>query len=177
MNVNSFKEGEMKMLKSLLACAALALPLMASTPAYVAQINKGFKLQTQEAAKYVKYITPKTLKKWMDENKNFTIIDVREKDETTAIQIDWPDTDFIPRGVLEDRIHEKVNINPSLFNPNDVYVMLCRTGHRATLAGANLVKYFHFKHVYVLKGGIFAWVKAGYPVVDGRYFLKFKLAK
>lgn len=166
----------MKLGKMLLASVAIVLPLMAA-PSYVAQINKGFKQETIDSAKYVKFISPATLHKWMNQNKDFTIIDVREKDETTAVQIDWPDTDFIPRGVLEDRIHEEVNVNPNTFNPNDVYVMLCRTGHRATLAGAKLVKYFHFKHVYVLKGGIFAWMKAGYPVIDGRYMLKFKLVK
>ena len=40
-----------------------------------------------------------------------------------------PDTDFILRGVLEDKMHEEVNRNP-----NEVYVMLCRTGYRAILA-------------------------------------------
>jgi rhodanese-related sulfurtransferase len=166
----------MKFGKMLLASVAVVLPLMAA-PGYVAQINKGFKQETLDCAKYVKFITPATLNKWMNQNKDFTIIDVREKDETTAVQINWPDTDFIPRGVLEDKIHEEVNVNPNTFNPNNVYVMLCRTGHRATLAGAKLVEYFHFKHVYVLKGGIFAWMRAGYPVIDGRYMLKFKLAK
>jgi rhodanese-related sulfurtransferase len=166
----------MKFGKLLLASAAVVLPLMA-TPSYVAQINKGFKQETLDAARYVKFISPATLHKWMQENRNFTIIDVREKSETTAMQIDWPSTDLIPRGVLEDKIHEDVNINPNTFNPNHVYVMVCRTGHRATLAGAVLVKYFHFKHVYVLKGGILGWLKAGYHVIDGRYFLPLKLVR
>ena len=167
----------MKTGKMLLASVLMALPLMAATPGYVAQINKGFKQETKDAAKYVKFITPAQLHNWIKKNKIFTIIDVREKSETTAMQIDWPDSDFIPRGVLEDKIHGAVNVDPSAFNPNHVYVMVCRTGHRATLAGAELVKYFHFKHVYVLKGGILGWLKAGYHVIDGRYFLPLKLVK
>jgi 3-mercaptopyruvate sulfurtransferase SseA len=40
-----------------------------------------------------------------------------------------------------------------------------------------MVKLFGFKNVYVLKGGIWGWLDAGYSVIDGAYHKKLKLAK
>jgi len=101
------------------------------------------------------FITVKTLKKWINEDKDFQIIDVREPDEWNAGQIDYIETINLPRGKLY------AGVKTGALKPNKTYVVVCRTGHRALLAAATLYKWYHFKNVYVLKGGIKAWINSG----------------
>jgi len=101
------------------------------------------------------FITVKTLKKWINEDKDFQIIDVREPDEWNAGQIDYIETINLPRGKLY------AGVKKGALKPNKTYVVVCRTGHRALLAAATLYKWYHFKNVYVLKGGIKAWINSG----------------
>ena len=112
--------------------------------------------------KYITYITPYQLKKWMDEGKDFTIVDVRSVDEMKAGEIDWPDYDEYPRGMVD------IYAAMGAFKPNRIYVFVCATGHRAVLAGGELVKWFGFKkkNIYVLRGGINGWLNSGYYVVN-----------
>ena len=139
---------------------------------------KPIKAELKEASKYVKYITPKELKKWIDEDKDFTIFDVREPKEVTAMQIDWTNTDAIPRGKFEFILARKLKTNPNTYDINNgIFVVLCRTGSRATLAAKRIKTLFGFKNVYVLKGGIWGWLDAGYSIIDGAYHKKLKLAK
>jgi rhodanese-related sulfurtransferase len=112
--------------------------------------------------KYVNYITPDQLKKWMKDDKDFTIVDVRSVDEMKAGEIDWPDYDEYPLGQVP------VYAAMGAFKPDTTYVFLCATGHRAVIAGGQLVKWFGLnkKHVYVLRGGINGWLNTGYSVVN-----------
>jgi len=121
-----------------------------------------FNAECKYYSQYVNFINPDQLKKWMDENKDFTIVDVRTKDEMKAGEIDWPDYDEYPRGVVD------VYAAMGALKKNRVYVFLCSTGHRAVLAGGELVKWFHFpkKNIYVLRGGLNGWLAAGYPIVN-----------
>ena len=113
----------------------------------------GVKAQKQEAQKYVKnYIDVKTLKQWISKEKDFEIVDVREQDEINAGAIDFIETINIPRGKLY------AGVKSGKLKPNKIYVMVCRTGHRALLATAVLNKFYNFKNVYVLSGGIKSWV-------------------
>jgi len=113
----------------------------------------GVKAQKQEAQKYVKnYINVKTLKQWMAKDKDFEIIDVREQDEINAGAIDFIETINIPRGKLYAEVKD------GKLRPNRVYVMVCRTGHRALLAASVLNRFYKFKNVYVLTGGIKSWI-------------------
>jgi len=134
----------------------------------------GVKAQKAEALKYVKnYVTANELKKWMKNDKKFQILDVREKSEMIAGQIDYIETIDLPRGVLYG------GVKKGLLKPNKTYVVVCRTGHRALLAAATLNKYYKFKNVYVLKGGIKAWIKSGGVVTNGLHLgpVKIQLAK
>jgi len=117
----------------------------------------GVKAQKAAALKIVgnSFITAKTLKKWMKEDKNFEIIDVREANEWDAGQIDYIDTINLPRGKVY------AGVKSGALKPNKTYVVVCRTGHRALLATAVLKKWYKFKNVYVLKGGIKAWIQSG----------------
>ena len=122
----------------------------------------GVKAQKAEAAKYAKkFVTAQQLKQWIKTEKNFEIVDVREKSEMTAGQIDFIETIDLPRGLIYS------GVKKGALKPNKTYVIVCRTGHRALLAAATLNKFYHFKNVYVLKGGIKAWIQNGGLITNG----------
>ncbi len=118
---------------------------------------EGVKAQKQAALKIVgnHFVDVKTVKKWMAGNKKFEILDVREPAEFLAGHIDYIETIHVPRGVLYGAVKK------GKIKPNKKYVVVCRTGHRALLAAATLMKWYKFKNVYVLKGGIKAWIQDG----------------
>jgi rhodanese-related sulfurtransferase len=119
-----------------------------------------FKEMLEESRKEVQFITPQELAGWIDSGKNFTIIDVREPDEVKAGKISAPKELEIPRGMLD------VMTARGVLLPDEVYVLVCLTDGRATLEGAKLKKLFGFEKIYILKGGIRGWLKAGYPVTN-----------
>ena len=122
----------------------------------------GVKAQKAEALQLVKkYVTASQLKQWINNDKDFQIVDVREKSEMLAGQIDFIETIDLPRGLIYS------GVKKGALKPNKTYVIVCRTGHRALLAGATLNKYYHFKNVYVLKGGIKAWINNGGTITNG----------
>ena len=134
----------------------------------------GVKAQKAEALKYVKkFITAKELSNWIKNNKDFQIVDVREKSEMLAGQIDYIETIDLPRGKLY------AGVKSGTLKPNKTYVMVCRTGHRALLAAATLNKFYKFKNVYVLKGGIKAWIQNNGTLTNGLHLgpVKIKLTK
>ncbi|GAB6074550.1 rhodanese-like domain-containing protein [Nautilia lithotrophica] len=156
-------------MRKLLVSLGLGAVLATSAFALSGPMAHIFKSEVKANAKYVKYITPQELKKWMDEDKDFVVLDVREPAETAAGTVDWIELEKIPRGLVD------VKAAVGYLKPNNTYVVICKTGGRATLAGAKLVKQYGFKHVYVLKGGMVGWMKAGYTVVNK--LGKFKAAK
>jgi rhodanese-related sulfurtransferase len=130
----------------------------------------GVKAQKQEALKYVnKFITVKEFKAWKKEKRNFKLVDVREASEIFAGQIPCKKTLNIPRGTLYGAVKK------GKMKPNDTYIMVCRTGHRALLSAATLVKFYNFKNVYVLKGGIKAWIKSGGAISNGMHLGNLKV--
>jgi rhodanese-related sulfurtransferase len=124
--------------------------------------SEGVKVQKQEAMKYAKnFVTVDEMKAWQKKGKAFKIIDVREKGEILAGQIPYKGTLNIPRGVIYAAVKK------GKLKPDETYIAVCRTGHRALLAAAVLAKYYRFNNVYVLKGGIKSWIKAGGVVKNG----------
>ena len=117
----------------------------------------GVKAQKAAALKIVgnSFISANQLKKWIKADKDFEIVDVREPVEWNAGQIDFIETINLPRGLVY------AGVKKGALKPNKTYVLVCRTGHRALLAAATLKKWYHFKHIYVLKGGIKAWIQNG----------------
>ena len=118
---------------------------------------EGVKAQKEAALKIVgnSFIAVSELKKWMKNGKNFHIVDVREPEEWNAGQIAYKKTINLPRGKIY------AGVKKGILKPNKTYVLVCRTGHRALLAAAVLKKWYKFKNVYVLKGGIKAWIQNG----------------
>jgi rhodanese-related sulfurtransferase len=116
------------------------------------------KAQKADAIKIVgknHFITVNKLKNWIKNDKEFEIIDVREPAEWNAGQIDFIEQINLPRGLVY------AGVKSGALKPNKTYVIVCRTGHRALLSAAVLYKWYKFKNVYVLNGGIKAWIQDG----------------
>jgi len=72
----------------------------------------------------------------------------------------------------------KLKADPNAYDrKNGIFVIVCKKGNRSTLVGKKMKTLFGFKNVYVLKGGIWGWLDAGYYVIDNAYHKKLKLAK
>jgi len=91
-------------------------------------------------------ITPREVKKMMDENQPFVLIDVREPHEFQICRI--PGSKLIPLGEVAKRMHE-------LDSAGEI-VVHCRSGQRSAKAVEFLMK-AGFRKIYNLKGGILAW--------------------
>jgi adenylyltransferase/sulfurtransferase len=98
------------------------------------------------ASNGVEEITATELKKWMDQKKNFRLIDVREPNEYQINQI--PGAKLIPLGNLPERVHE--------LDSADEIVIHCHFGGRSAKAVQFLGKMGYTK-VKNLAGGIDAW--------------------
>ena len=95
----------------------------------------------------VKEVTVHELKKMLDENKDFQLIDVREEFEYDTANIGG---ELIPLGniMLEaDKIEKDKQV-----------VIHCRSGARSAAAIMQLEKEHGFTNLYNLKGGILAWI-------------------
>jgi len=91
-------------------------------------------------------LTPREVKKMMDENQPFVLIDVREPHEFQICRI--PGSTLIPLGEVAKRMHE-------LDSAGEI-VVHCRSGQRSARAVEFLMK-AGFRKIYNLKGGILAW--------------------
>lgn len=93
-------------------------------------------------------ISPKELKKMLDENKQVTIIDVREPFEYEICHLDG--SKLIPLGELRSRMNE--------LNSADNIVLHCHHGGRSAQA-LILLRDAGFRKLKNLKGGIDAWAE------------------
>ena len=91
-------------------------------------------------------ITPVELKKKMDGNESFVLLDVREPHEVDICRI--PGSKLIPLGQIQARVNE--------LNTADDLVVHCKSGVRSGKA-VDFLKTVGFKRVKNLKGGILAW--------------------
>src|SRR6202050_704467 len=91
-------------------------------------------------------IEPVEVKVKQDRGDKFILIDVREPHEFQICRI--PGSTLIPLGELAKRLGE--------LNPNDDFVMHCKSGARSAKA-VDLLKQAGFKKVRNMKGGILAW--------------------
>ena len=84
------------------------------------------------------------------------IIDVREVPEYESARI--AGSKLIPLSVFEQNI-SKINSDASSY-------FLCGVGKRAARA-AEYLESIGYKNLYVIDGGIKAWIEAGFPVEQG----------
>ncbi|MCF8127304.1 MAG: rhodanese-like domain-containing protein [Deltaproteobacteria bacterium] len=84
------------------------------------------------------------------------LIDVRTHPEFYAFHIEG--TDHIHAGHM-------YTIPKKITDPNAEIYVWCRTSHRAKYVAGFLYKY-GYKNVYLYKGGVVGWAKAGHPFVN-----------
>ncbi|MFI5164541.1 MAG: rhodanese-like domain-containing protein [Bacteroidia bacterium] len=94
----------------------------------------------------MKEVTPSELKKMMDSEEDFQLIDVREEHEVDIASIGG---ELIPMGDVMDNL-DKISRDKKV-------VFYCRSGNRSTVITQALEKQQGFTNVYNLKGGILAW--------------------
>ena len=111
----------------------------------------------EDALTRVDEITPKEVKQKLDDEDDFTLIDVRESDEWESAHI--AGAEYLGKGVIERDIHEKVRDNEAEM------VLYDADGHRAPLAADNL-KRMGYHNVSSMKGGFSSWTEAGLPIVN-----------
>lgn len=99
-----------------------------------------------------------TLREWLDQGKDVTIVDVRTPAEFETVHI--LGSYNVPLDVLDEHGAELSHLTHPL-------VLVCRSGTRATQAERKLAEGGP-PHVTVLDGGMLAWQEAGYDVRRGR---------
>ena len=96
----------------------------------------------------MEFITAVGLKEKLNNNESVSIIDIREQYELDICKIDAV---HIPVADVQERINEL---------PLDIpVVILCRSGKRASALGNLLIAEHEMKNIFVLEGGILAWIK------------------
>ena len=90
-------------------------------------------------------ITTQECRSWIEEQKNFTLIDVRETWEHEAFSIGGNN---IPMGELMERKNEIPN--------NETVVVYCEKGIRSVIAIQRLES-MGYTNLYNLAGGMYAW--------------------
>ena len=95
------------------------------------------------------------VKKKMDQDGKFTLVDVREESEFAKDHL--PNAIHLGKGVIERDIEARV---PDL---NAEIILYCGGGFRSALAADNLQK-MGYKNVISMDGGIRDWREKGYPL-------------
>ncbi|MGV6816435.1 MAG: rhodanese-like domain-containing protein [Thiotrichales bacterium] len=100
-------------------------------------------------------ISVNELKKAIDGNEPFILLDVREMDERQRMGIISQSEINIPRGMIEIQAMQEIP------EKNTKIVVYCDKGVRSAFA-TNTLKDMGYTNVYNLTGGIKAWAKAGF---------------
>jgi rhodanese-related sulfurtransferase len=108
-----------------------------------------------DAKSRVKECNVHDVKRMLDQNEKFTLIDVREESEFAKGRL--PGAVHVGKGVIERDI-EKV-----IPNPETPLVLYCGGGFRSALAGDALQK-MGYTNILSMDGGWSGWNAAGYPV-------------
>ena len=111
-----------------------------------------FKMLVDEAKKQIKEITPADLKQMQQSGEDFTLLDVRDKQDADKGMI--PSAVNISRGMLEHDIDKVTS------DKNRKLILYCGGGSRSALAAASLKK-MGFKDVISLAGGYKGWKESG----------------
>lgn len=109
----------------------------------------------RELATY-KDINPQELKTMIDQQKNFTLVDVRTPQEFSAGYISG--AKLIPVDKIEHALHE------GKLGKDEKIVVYCLMGGRSAQA-AKILANQGFTKILNLQGGTQAWQEAGYPLV------------
>lgn len=108
-----------------------------------------------DAKSRVKECNVHDVKRMLDQNEEFTLIDVREESEFAKGRL--PGAVHVGKGVIERDIEKVVP------NPETPLVLYCGGGFRSALAGDALKK-MGYSNILSMDGGWSGWNAAGYPV-------------
>ena len=117
--------------------------------------NPGFEAIVDDARTRIRECNVEDVKKRMDADDKFYLVDVREESEFAASHL--PGAIHIGKGVIERDIETKI---PDL--DADI-VLYCGGGYRSALA-ADALQNMGYANVVSMDGGFRAWCEAGYPV-------------
>jgi sulfur-carrier protein adenylyltransferase/sulfurtransferase len=109
----------------------------------------------QEVKSQIKLVTLDEIKRRLDKREDYTLVDVREKDETRQGFI--PGAVFLPRGFLEMQAEQK------LPDKNAKLVVYCAGGTRSAFA-AKVLQDMGYTQVESANPGFVRWKDTGYPV-------------
>lgn len=120
-----------------------------------------------ECCRNVPELLPWDLEERRAANPDLLVVDVREPYEFGAMHIDGSIN--VPRGILESACEwDYEETVPELVRARDREVVLvCRSGYRSLLAGANM-KLMGYEKVFSLKTGLRGWKDYEQPMVDAR---------
>ena len=107
-----------------------------------------FKQLVDEAKSQIKEIGPDELKHMQQAGEDFTLVDIREREEQAKGTI--PGAVAMPRGILE------ANIDQITTDKDRKLVLYCGGGSRSALSALNLKK-MGFHNVISLAGGYRGW--------------------
>src|SRR5438046_1200181 len=120
------------------------------SPAFLKLVN--------DAKTRVKECNIEDVKRKLDKNEQFHLVDVREESEFAAGHL--PQAVHLGKGIIER------DIETAIPDTNAPIVLYCGGGFRSALAADNLQK-MGYKNVISMDGGWRGWTQAGYPVEDG----------
>jgi rhodanese-related sulfurtransferase len=108
-----------------------------------------------------KLVDPTELKRRLDAGKEAVVVDVRTPGEFAGRLGHIPGAVNLPLGDLKGRLKA---LGPEIadLTDQDVFVV-CRTDNRSLSAAGTLHK-AGFRKIFVIKGGMTRWNRAGYPV-------------
>src|SRR5262245_61872197 len=109
----------------------------------------------QEVRSQIKFVTLDEIKRRLESKENYTLVDVREKDEVRQGFI--PGAVFLPRGFLEMQAEQK------LPDKNAKLIVYCAGGTRSAFA-AKVLQDLGYQHVESANPGFVRWKDTGYPV-------------
>src|SRR5579875_978706 len=119
--------------------------------------SPGFLKLVDDARRRIREIDIHEVKRWLDSDKKFCLIDVREESEWAAGRL--PLSIHIGRGILDRDIERTIP------DKNTTLVLYCGGGYRSVLAAESLQK-MGYTDVWSMSGGWRGWVESGYQVAD-----------
>jgi rhodanese-related sulfurtransferase len=114
-------------------------------------------LGLESARKIARLVQPAQVNSLLQDS-SVTILHVGSSSDFEAAHL--PGSQWISRGWLELKLHH------FLTNPARPIMLSCANGRSSTLAARTLAE-LGYKEVFVLDGGVRAWLRAGYPTLIG----------
>jgi len=111
-----------------------------------------------DARSRIRECTIDDVKKRLDADEAFFLVDVREESEFAAVRIRG--AMHIGKGVIERDIEEKIP------DANAEIVLYCGGGYRSALA-ADAIQKMGYRNVISMDGGMRSWYEAAYPIEQG----------